>query len=155
MRARATTLAPALVLALGSALLTGCASEQEQYCEVVSERQRELTEVATDTGRDAIFRALPIYEDLAAEAPDDVADDWDVVVTRLGALRRAFDDAGVDPATYDPDRPPEDLSRADRRRISTAAAELVEEETTTAMAAVEQHSRDVCKTELGSAPLGG
>ncbi|HEX8779828.1 MAG TPA: hypothetical protein VF728_01480 [Nocardioides sp.] len=149
--------AGALVLAavLGGGLLTGCASEQEQYCDTVSEHQQELTEIATDTGQDAIFRALPIYEDLAAEAPDDIADDWDLVVSRLEALRRAFDDAGVDPATYDPEKPPADLRRADRAAISDAATALVDGETTAAMTSVEQHARDVCKTELGSAPLGG
>lgn len=147
--------AAVLVLALGGALLSGCASEQEQYCDTVSEHQQELTEIATDTGQDAIFRALPIYEDLAAEAPDDVAGDWDLVVSRLQALRQAFDEAGVDPATYDPEKPPADLDRADKAAISDAATTLVDEETTAAMASVEQHSRDVCKTELGSAPLGG
>lgn len=151
MRARAGVLA----LAVAGTLLTGCASEQEQYCDTVSEHQRELTEIATDTGQDAIFRALPIYEDLAAEAPDDVAGDWDLVVSRLQALRQAFDDADVDPSTYNPEKPPADLDRADKAAISDAATGLVDEETTAAMASVEQHSRDVCKTELGSSPLGG
>jgi hypothetical protein len=148
------TRAAVLVLALGSALLTGCASQQEQYCEVVSDHQQELTEIATDTSRDAVFRALPIYEDLAAEAPDDVADDWGAVVSSLQDLRQAFDDAGVDPATYDPKKPPADLGQDEKEAIAEAAGALMQERTTTAMASVEQHSRDVCKTELGSTPLG-
>ena len=59
-----------------------------------------------------------------------------------------MDDAGVDPATYDRDDPPEDVSEEERDRIDAAAEELTTQESVAAFAAVEQQARDVCKTPL-------
>jgi len=150
-----TAVSTALVTLLATALAGGCASEQEQYCEAVDEHQQELSEIALEPGQDGLVRALPIFEELADAAPSDVAADWDLVVTRVDALRQAFDDAGVDPATYDPEKPPEGVSRAERAAIREAVEDLVAEQSSAALASVEQHARDVCKTELGGAPLGG
>ena len=144
-----------MALALAAAFLAGCGSEQEAYCDAVEERQAELTEIATAAEPGAVFDVLPIYQELADEAPTDLRDEWRLVVGRLTTLQEAFVDAEVDPATYDPENPPEGLSRADRTAISRAAADLVAPDTQDAMGGIEQHARDVCKTELGGAPLGG
>ena len=69
---------------------------------------------------DGAAEALPIFRDLADEAPDDIRDEWRTVIGALEGLEDALDDAGVDPATYDRDDPPAGLSQdeqdADRRR---------------------------------------
>lgn len=143
-----------LALALAAAFLAGCGSEQEAYCDAVDDRQDQLTKIASDSDRGAVFAALPLYRELAAEAPSDLSDEWDVVVDRLTTLERAFAEAGVDPATYDPEKPPAGLGTSERTRISRAATDLAAAETQEAMGGIEQHARDVCGTELGGAPAG-
>lgn len=136
----------ALVLA---ALVVGCTDDPHaDYCEVVSDKQDELTEILGAGGPDVLLRALPIFRELEEAAPRDIRDDWLVVVTGLSALEAALDDAGVDPATYDRDDPPEGVSEAERDRIEAAAHELTTEDSVAAFAAVEQQARDVCKTPL-------
>ena len=63
----------------------------------------------------AVLDALDAYRDLQAQAPRDLRDEWSQVIGRLEALESALDEAGVDPAAYDPE------SHA-RRRLSRRAA---------------------------------
>ena len=97
---------------------------------------------------DALLKALPIFRDLADDAPEDIADDWAVVVDAISALQKALDDADVDPATYDRDHPPAGLSAADKDAIDAAARGLTAEATVTAFSAVDQQAKDVCGTPL-------
>ncbi|WP_166139885.1 hypothetical protein [Nocardioides ochotonae] len=144
-RGRACWLGPAAVLLA----LTACGGDPVQsYCEEVSARQDELAGLLDDGGPDALLRALPVLEDLRAEAPGDLDDEWQQVVGRLRALDAALREAGVDPATYDRAEPPAEVSTEQRSAIDGAARELVSERTTTAMAGLEQQARDVCKTPL-------
>jgi hypothetical protein len=136
----------ALVLAF---LAAGCADDPHaDYCEVVSDNQDELTRILGEGGPDVLLRALPIFRELEEAAPPDIRDDWKIVVSGLAALESALDDAGVDPATYDRDDPPEGVSEEERDRIDAAAQELTTEDSVAAFAAVEQQARDVCKTPL-------
>ena len=140
-----------MVLAGGLALslATGCASDpQADYCEAVEEHQVELTEIAASEDAGSLFDALPVYDDLAAEAPDDIAGQWGQVIDPLRELEETLDEAGVDPSSYDAESPPADLEQEDREDIEAAAREVGSEQTVTAMAAVEQHALDVCGTPL-------
>ena len=139
----------ALVLAAGLSLATGCSSDpQADYCEAVEEHQVELTEIAASDDAGSLFEALPVYDDLADEAPDDIAGRWDQVIGALRGLEEALDEAGVDPSSYDSEAPPADMDQADREDIEAAAREVGSEQTVTAMGAVEQHALDVCGTPL-------
>ena len=132
--------------AAGPGRLRGDATES--YCAEVSARQDELAGHLEEGGPDALLRALPVLEELGAEAPGDLADEWQQVLGRLRALDSALREAGVDPASYDREEPPADLSGAQRSTIDGAARELVSERTAQAMAGLEQQARDVCKTGL-------
>lgn len=138
----------AVAVALVVPLLTGCGDATEDYCETVHERQQELSEVLGEGGPTALLQALPIFEDLAEQAPRDIRDEWDIVVGALEGLRDALADAGVDPATYDREDPPAGLTDAERTKIDAAARELASPQTQAAFAGVEQQARDVCKTPL-------
>ena len=70
------------------------------------------------------------------------------MIDALEGLQQALDDAGVDPATYDRDHPPDGLSQADKDAIDVAASRLTSEETVTAFSAVDQQAKDVCGTPL-------
>lgn len=139
--------APVLA-ALVAGATVGCSSEQEAYCEAVAEHQAALSEIAASREPGAVLDALDVYRELRAEAPRDIRDEWSQVVTRLEALQQALDDAGVDPASYDPGRAPDGLPDDDRRAIEAAARDLGRPETVEAMSGVEQQARDVCGTPL-------
>jgi hypothetical protein len=139
----------ALVLAMALALgLSGCKSDQEKYCDAVKEHQQKLGEVLADGSPNALLEALPIFRDLAGDAPEDIRDDWKVVIDTLQGLRDALDKAGVDPATYDRDHPPAGLGQADKDAIDAAAAAAGSQDTSTAFNAVDQEAKDVCGTPL-------
>jgi hypothetical protein len=130
-------------------LLVGCSDDPfDAYCEVVTDNQDELTRTIDEGGPDVLLRALPVFRELEEAAPSDIGDDWQVVVNGLTALESALADAGVDPATYDRENPPEGVSEAERDRIDAAAEDLRTDESEAAFAAVEQQARDVCKTPL-------
>jgi hypothetical protein len=137
-------------MALLAALAAGgCSSDpQADYCDAVRDHQEALTEIAADDDAGAIFDALGAYDDLAAEAPRDIADDWTSVIGPLRDLQRALEDSGVDPSTYSAEKPPAGLDDAARQDIEAAARKVGSEQTVTAMAAVEQHALDVCGTPL-------
>ncbi len=63
-------------------------------------------------------------------------------------LRDALDDAGVDPSTYDPKKPPTGVTEEQRAAIAAAATALASRETQQAFESVQQEVRDVCGTPL-------
>ena len=138
-----------IVLLLAGLTLTGCSGDpQEAYCEAVEEHQASLTDVAAAEDPGALFDALDAYDDLAAKAPRDIADDWEAVVDPLRELEAVLEDSGVDPSTYAATDTPADLDEAAREDIEAAARKVGSEQTVDAMAAVEQHALDVCGTPL-------
>lgn len=119
------------------------------YCEEIGSQRGRISE-ALESGGEAtgLIRALPGFEALAAKAPDDIADDWALVIDRVTDLVDALEAVGVDPETYDRRNPPAGLDREQRDRIDAAAADLVSRQTAEAMSNVQQQARDVCKTQL-------
>ena len=142
----------ALVAMLVLTLLTGCGESPEDvradYCDAVGERQAELSEILAEQSPAALLEALPVFRDLADAAPRDITDDWARVTDALTSLREALDAADVDPATYDADRPPADLTPAQERAITRAADDLARPEVADSLASVEQQAKDVCGTPL-------
>ncbi|WP_183099635.1 hypothetical protein [Nocardioides pelophilus] len=123
--------------------------EFRAYCEEVETQQRPITDALASGGETSgLIRALPSFEELAAEAPDDIADEWEVIVERIDDLVDALDAAGVDPDTYDRRNPPAGLDPEQRDAIDAAARALVSTTTGAAMSGVQQQARDVCKTPL-------
>ncbi|QIG43478.1 hypothetical protein G5V58_12515 [Nocardioides anomalus] len=143
------TRAAVLVLAaVVSLLLGGCGDQKDQYCDAVKSHQRELGDLLGGGGADALLEALPVFRDLAGDAPDDIRDDWRTVVDALEGLRDALDDAGVDPTTYDRDQPPAGLTAKQKDAIDAAARRLTSPGTVAAFNAVDQQAKDVCGTPL-------
>lgn len=127
--------------------LAGCGSG-DSYCSAVKKHQADLGSIVSGDSKTALIQALPDFEDLAGKAPDDVGDDWQLLVTRIQALDSALQHAGVDPSTYDVKHPPEGLSAEDRGLIRRAAAELAATDAQQALATVQQEVLDVCHTPL-------
>ena len=144
---------PAVVTALLAALplLAACAEEDrfERYCDVVRDQQDDLGRVLdADGGSAGLLPALPIFQTLEQVAPDDIADDWSILVGRLGSLADALEDAGVDPGSYDPVDPPDGVTEDQREAIAAGASSVATEAVREALANVTQQARDVCGTEL-------
>jgi hypothetical protein len=139
----------AALAAGGLLVLSGCGiGGGGGYCGAVEDHQSELGSIIQGGDRAALIQALPDFEDLQGKAPDDVADDWQLVVTRIQALDTALAQAGVDPTTYDPKQPPAGVSTEDRLLIRRAAAALAASDTQQALATVQQEVLDVCHTPL-------
>ncbi len=138
-----------LGLALAAVVLSGCGGDETSaYCESVKDHQRELSDIVGSNEPSAIFDALDAYRDLEEQAPRDLGDEWSQVIGRLETLESALDDAGIDPATYDPKTSLKSLPAAQRRAIEGAARDLGDEGTMSAMAGIEQQALDVCKMPL-------
>ncbi|MBA2953016.1 hypothetical protein GON03_01740 [Nocardioides sp. MAH-18] len=137
-----------LALALAVPLVVGCGSDQDDYCGAVEDHQAELTDIISSTRPDALLQAQGIFEDLRESAPDDIADEWQVLVGAVDGLGDAIRDAGADPETYDPDHPPEGVTQEQREAIATASTRLASPEVVEALRAVDQQVRDVCHTPL-------
>ncbi len=146
MRRRAAVAAVCLVVPLGA-----CSDDEdpfERYCAVVEDEQQALSEALSTGGSAGLLPGLPIFERLLDAAPDDIADDWGVVVQRLTVLDDALRAAGVDPATYDPVDPPDDVTEEEQTAIEVGASSVATEAVREALENVQQQARDVCKTEL-------
>lgn len=145
---RRRALVPVALLLLAS----GCGEDPdpfERYCAVVEEEKPGLAEVLdADGGASGLLPALPAFERLEEAAPDDIADDWSVVVQRLSSLADALEAAGVDPATYDPVDPPDGVTPEEQEAIELGAGSVATEAVGEALTNVQQQARDVCKTEL-------
>lgn len=132
--------------------LAGCSESPEDvradYCERVSEHQRELSEIMTEETPVTLLRALPVFRTLAEDAPRDIDDEWALVIEALTGLEQALDDAGVEAGEYDANDPPPGVTAEERREIARAADQLVDGETMAAFDGVLQHAKDVCKTPL-------
>lgn len=129
--------------------LTACGgSDQDEYCGAVEDHQQELSDIVGSGDPDALLAALDIFRELQDQAPGDITDEWQQVVTSIEALQQALEDAGVDPATYDRADPPAGLSAKDKARIDAAAKQLGSGTTLRALQDLDQQARDVCKTPL-------
>lgn len=143
------TRAGAAVLALALLpLVASCGDPKDDYCSAVKDHQEELTRITGEGGQDSLIKALGIFKDLQDKAPSDISDEWQQVVSRIETLDEALSDAGVDPATYDRDHPPQGLSAEEKARIDAAARELGSGPTVAALQGLDQEARDVCQTPL-------
>lgn len=136
------------VVVLGT--VAGCSGDPaEAYCEALAEEQEALGEVVGAGRPGALLDAVDTLRRLEEAAPGDLGDEWTLVVDRVEDLRAALADADVDPASYDPEAPPEGLTTEQREAITDAAVGLAEPATLEAVTAIEQQALDVCGTPLG------
>lgn len=119
----------------------------EDYCSSVEEEAPGLTRAVDERGTEGLLDSLPALEELGEEAPDDVSDDWRVLLDALQEFRGALEGTDVDPNEVEGTLP-KDLPEEDRAAIQDAATRLLSPEVARATAEVEQHALDVCHTPL-------
>ena len=140
---RRTAVAAAVLLAT---FLSGCSDQGEDYCTALSDEQKTLTDLAQSAtkGGDVLTPTLESFERLRAAAPEELQDEWETVVVAYQALADAVEDAGIDPADYDPEKPPPGVSAQDADRLAAVANKLAAPRVGEAVAGIEQHADEVC-----------
>ncbi|MFL6023399.1 MAG: hypothetical protein ACJ72O_08695 [Marmoricola sp.] len=142
MKARAL-LATAVLLLVPAACGGG---GEDAYCAALKSDQTIFADDGTGV---ALITNLPKLEALAAQAPDDLDDEWQTFTTSLESLRDAITAAGLKPSDFVNGQPPAGTSAQVRTAIAQAANELSDDDVVTAASGIEQQAKDVCKLQLG------
>jgi len=116
------------------------------YCDQVSAHTADV-EAGKGTMQNPV-EGLPALKELAAAAPSDIKDEWQVVLNAVRGLQQAFDATGVDPNTTDISALPDSVTPEQRQRLRDAASRLLSPEVKAAIAGIDQEVRDVCHTPL-------
>jgi len=135
----------ALVLVAGG-VIWWVAGRDPDYCGLV-EQHSAAVQAGVEPLHDVVA-GLPELEALAAKAPSDLKDEWQVVVNSVRGFAQAFEETGVDPGTADLSALPDRVTPEQRQRIKDAASGLLSPQVTEAVAGIEQHALDVCHTPL-------
>jgi hypothetical protein len=142
--------APLVLLLL--LVAAGCGGEDDRraaYCSSLEKDKVQLSETFGGSDPTALLENLPLLEEVADGAPDDLRDEWQTFLNALRGLDDALDEAGVEPADFADGRPPAGLSAAEQKAIGDAADELAAQEVVSAASGIEQQARDVCRIQLG------
>lgn len=146
-RARLAQLALTVAVALP---LTGCGSSSvDGYCAQLQTDRTKIADMVSAGTPSALLGNLPLLHDLADQAPEDVADEWQTFLGALDGLDKALDRADVRPSDFKDGQPPASLSAADRASIVGAADQVSSDDVVQAANGIEQQARDVCKVNLG------
>jgi len=137
-----------LVLPILATSLSSCGDPIDDYCESLRGHQEQLTTTLGEDGTSGLIAALPIFEDLERNAPDDIAKDWKTLTGAISGLSAALDDAGVSADDFENGEPPEGVSDAEAKKIADAATKVSSTKTQEASVRVQQQARDVCHTSL-------
>jgi hypothetical protein len=98
---------------------------------------------------DAIFRTLPVLQELEGAAPDDLTDEWQTYVNAVLGLRDALKAANVAPSDFVHGKVPASVTGQKKQDIIAAADALSSEDLVSAVTGIETQARDVCKVNLG------
>lgn len=116
------------------------------YCSELASAQDVFAD--DGTGRQLVAD-LPTYRRLSSASPDDLSDEWQILVGAISSLRDAIADAGITPGDYVNGEPPAGLPKEDLAGIRAAATALASPDVVAAAAGIDQQARDVCKIQLG------
>lgn len=145
-------LAKPIALTLAAVLLSGCGgpdAERTAYCDALRGKQESFGEMSNSSDPAVLIKQLPTLEGLGKKAPEDLADEWQVLLNALRDLRTALAKADVGVGEFGPGKVPSDLTVADAKAIKDAADQLSSEDVVAAANGIEQQARDVCHLQLG------
>ncbi|QWC85239.1 hypothetical protein KLP28_00085 [Nocardioidaceae bacterium] len=137
---------------LAPMLLASCASEEERYCDALGEAAPRIESLGRQAGSSpaaSALASLPVLEEVSAEAPPELVDEWTVVLNALRTFRdsvRAADvETGPGAAEAIEALPPEE-----RDAVQQAAARLAAPQVIEASAGIEDYGTQVCGVSLGA-----
>jgi hypothetical protein len=144
--------------ALGLSLLTACGDDggdeagdsSGDYCNDLKDAKKEV-----DALKDGDFSDLQKTTDamnkLADEAPDEIKDDWEILVDGVQKLIDALKKAGLDDddmATLQSGQIPDGVDMAALQSLMTEIEALDTEEFQTAGDNINKHAKDECGVDL-------
>ena len=147
-----TSVRTSLVALLVSALLGGlsaCGDPIENYCQTLKQHRKELNQMVEADTQFGLITHRSMLEDLAAQAPDDLTDEWQVFLRAVRGLDGAVEASGHQPSEFKAGTFPAGVSGPDKAAIKAAADRLASPETLAAASGIDQQARDVCKVNLG------
>ncbi|TCJ22310.1 hypothetical protein [Nocardioides jejuensis] len=127
---RALTLLALTATMAGTLTVSGCASDQEKWCDRVSAAAPTLGKTLDEGGaKTGLIDALPTLRSLADAAPSDVREDWSTLVDAVSGLADA-------------------VAAKDDKATRQAGLKLASPDVQAAANAVDQEARDVCHAGL-------
>jgi hypothetical protein len=150
------SLAIVAVTTLMTALLAGCGGDDGgsagggDYCDSIADAKAELEDIqGGDIG--GFEQAIETVHELADEAPDEVADDWEVLEGGIDDLVAALEKAGIEPSDLEAISRGEMPPGLDPAKLQTLAEDMQDfggEEFETATDNIEKHAKDECDVDL-------
>lgn len=137
-----------LVVPILATTLTACGDPIDDYCESLKGHQAELTKTLGEGDTSGLIAALPVFEYLERNAPEDIRKDWKTLNTAISGLSGALAEAGVSADDFENGEPPAGVSEVEAKKIADAATQVSSTKTQEASVRVQQQARDVCHTSL-------
>lgn len=135
--------------------LAGCSgSGGDDYCGALQDTANEFQDLGQGDFSQA-GQGFAAFDDLAAQAPDEVADDWEVFNQQIGAFEKTLAAAGIDmeqlseiSEQIDQQTIPAGVGPDALQDIGVAAQQLRTTEFTTALTNIRTHADDECNLAL-------
>ena len=148
-------------LALGGALLTGCgggggSSSTSGYCDDLKDAKAEFSSLNSSTPDFKEFsKAIDTFHEIADGAPEEVADDWELLDDALTKLEKDLDSAGLtleDLGTITKGGVPEGMTPEELQqalpKLQSAFSSLSSSDLEKASTNIEKHAKSECDIDL-------
>jgi hypothetical protein len=151
-------LSAAAAAALGLCLLTACGDDGGDkaggsggdYCSDLKDAKKQVDAVKGGDFSD-LEQTTDAMNELADEAPDEIKDDWEILVEGVQKLVDALKKAGLDDddmATLQSGQIPDGVDMATLQSLMTEIKALDTEEFQTAGENINKHAKDECGVDL-------
>jgi hypothetical protein len=133
----------------------GESNDAGSYCDDLRDAKEEFASLGSDGAAPAqLGEAVSALQKLGAEAPDEVAGDWEVVTGGFDKIEQALDDAGVSLDDLDNPEALTQLDPAAAQKLAQELGSLDSQESSDAFDAIAQHAKDTCDVDLGGSGSG-
>ena len=155
-------------LVLTSGLLAGCGDDGDggdggasggSYCDQLRAAKEDINSLTGDGGTPdfaGFDEIIATMRELADDAPDEVADDWDVLTGGLDAITEALDDLGITleelMTSMTTGQLPEGVTQEDLIAVGEELQELGGDEMEEAGDAISEHAKSECDVDLDETP---
>ncbi len=151
-------LSAAAAAALGLCLLTACGDDgggkaggsSGDYCSDLKDAKKEVDALKGGDFSD-LEKTTDAMNELADEAPDEIKEDWEILVNGVQKLVDALKKAGLDDddmATLQSGQIPDGVDMTALQSLMTEIKALDTEEFQTAGDNINKHAKDECKVDL-------
>jgi hypothetical protein len=128
-------------------VLAGCGPDATaHYCSALQAQQSIFADDGTGL---QLITNLPELKVLAAEAPDDLRDEWQTFLSALQSLHDAIAAAHLHPTDFVNGKAPAGTPASAATAIAAAANELSAPDVVDAANGIDQQAKDVCQFQIG------